>query len=62
MSHDLTSLLLQISELDRQLTNRAAKSIDRLLTLRNWLIGGYIFEFEQNGAVKAIYGTKLEQT
>jgi predicted nuclease of restriction endonuclease-like (RecB) superfamily len=62
MSHDLTSLLLQISELDRQLTNRAAKSIDRMLTLRNWLIGGYIFEFEQNGAVKAIYGTKLEQT
>lgn len=62
MSLDLTSLLFQISDLDRQLTNRAAKSIDRLLTLRNWLIGGYIFEFEQNGAVKAIYGTKLEQT
>lgn len=53
MSLDLTSLLFQISDLDRQLTNRAAKSIDRLLTLHNWLIGGYIFEFEQLSGVSS---------
>jgi hypothetical protein len=62
MSLDLTVLLSQISDLDCQLTSQAAKSIDRLLTMRNWLIGGYIVEYEQKGADKAIYGAKLEQT
>lgn len=62
MSNDLSFLLSQINDLDHQLTNQAAKSIDRLLTMRNWLIGAYIFEYEQNGADKAVYGAKLEQT
>ena len=29
------------------------------LTLRNWLIGFYIREYEQNGADRASYGDKL---
>lgn len=29
------------------------------MTLRNWLIGYYIFEFEQNGKERAEYGTYL---
>lgn len=62
MSLDLAILLSQINELDNQLTSQAAKSIDRLLTMRNWLIGGYIVEYEQKGSDKAIYGTKLEET
>lgn len=62
MSNDLTFLLSQINDLDHQLTNQAAKSIDRLLTMRNWLIGAYIFEYEQNGEDRAVYGAKLEQT
>jgi predicted nuclease of restriction endonuclease-like (RecB) superfamily len=62
MSLDLSVLLSQINDLDIQLTSQAAKSIDRLMTIRNWLIGGYIFEYEQNGADKALYGAKLEQT
>lgn len=38
-----------------------AKSIDKFLTFRNWLIGAYIMEYEQNGADKAEYGSKLEE-
>lgn len=41
-------------------TSRAAKSaVNQLLTLRNWIIGYYIVEFEQNGQDRAAYGTKL---
>ncbi|MBX7222570.1 MAG: PDDEXK nuclease domain-containing protein [Blastocatellia bacterium] len=36
-----------------------ARSINQVLTVRNWLIGAYIFEFEQNGEDRAAYGEKL---
>jgi hypothetical protein len=62
MKNNLNALLSQISQLDGQLTAQAAKSIDRLLTIRNWLIGGYLFEYEQNGSDRANYGSKLELT
>ncbi|MBD2607128.1 DUF1016 family protein [Scytonema hofmannii FACHB-248] len=29
------------------------------MTIRNWLIGAYIFEYEQNGVDRAAYGTQL---
>jgi len=62
MNNDLNALLSEISQLDGQLAAQAAKSIDRLLTIRNWLIGGYLFEYEQNGSDRANYGSKLELT
>ena len=37
----------------------ALKAINRMLTMRNWLIGYYIVEFEQKGKDKAQYGDKL---
>ena len=37
----------------------ANKSVKLLLTLRNWLIGYYIVEYEQKGSDKAKYGDKL---
>ena len=36
-----------------------AKTINTTLTLRNWLIGAYIVEFEQNGEDRAAYGDRL---
>ncbi|MGG6270857.1 DUF1016 N-terminal domain-containing protein [Leptolyngbya sp. AN03gr2] len=36
-----------------------ARSINQTLTLRNWLIGAYIIEFEQNGDDRANYGDAL---
>lgn len=38
---------------------QASKAINVSLTLRNWLIGFYIVEFEQKGDDRAAYGEKL---
>ncbi len=35
--------------------------MNRLLTIRNWLIGYYIVEFEQKGEDRAAYGTQLRE-
>ena len=37
---------------------RASKQVDENFTLRNWLIGFYIIEFELNGQDRAEYGAK----
>ena len=37
----------------------AAGAVNRHLILRNWLIGAYLIEFEQNGEDRAKYGTGL---
>lgn len=42
-----------------QLSTQAVKQVNYLQTIRNWLIGCYIVEFEQNGEDRAIYGQKL---
>ena len=40
------------------LQGNAIKAINYNLTVRNWLIGCYIIEYEQNGDDRAKYGTK----
>lgn len=37
----------------------AARTVDRLLTLRSWLIGAWIVEYEQHGEDRAAYGEAL---
>ena len=39
--------------------SRAFQSVNMNLTLRNWMYGMYIFEYEQNGQDKANYGESL---
>lgn len=41
------------------LQQEAVKSVNISMTVRNWLVGFYIVEFEQNGEDRAIYGDKL---
>lgn len=41
------------------LQQRAVSAVDQNLIARNWLIGFYIVEFEQNGEDRAKYGGKL---
>lgn len=43
------------------LQQTAVKAINKHLTIRNWLIGFYIVEFEQKGEDRAQYGEKLLQ-
>ncbi len=57
----LDKLIGQIKLLDEGLRNEASKSVNRMLTLRNWLIGFYLVEYEQHGEDRAKYGEKLLQ-
>ena len=54
--NQLSNKILQTHEVFQQ---QAARSINKLLTIRNWLIGYFIFEFEQNGEDRAEYGSQL---
>ena len=38
---------------------QAAHAVNLALTSRNWLMGCYIVEFEQNGEDRAAYGEQL---
>jgi predicted nuclease of restriction endonuclease-like (RecB) superfamily len=38
------------------------KQVNTNLSIRNWLIGFYLFEYEQGGADRAIYGESLYRT
>lgn len=58
---NFTALVQQIQQTDSQLKTQAGKAINRALTIRNWLIGHYIVEYEQRGKDRAEYGKKLLQ-
>ena len=53
------SLIGQIQQADQQLTRLASKAVNISLTLRNWLIGYYIAEYELRGQDRADYGEQL---
>lgn len=53
------SLVGAIQNTHLQLQQSALRSVNRHLTIRNWLIGYYTVEFEQNGADRAKYGERL---
>ncbi len=52
-------LLSNIKSIHLQLQDSAAKAVNKLLTIRNWLIGYYIVEYEQNGEDRAQYREML---
>jgi hypothetical protein len=52
-------LVANISYVHEVLQDCASKSINQFLSLRNWLFGYYIVEYEQNGEDKAKYGENL---
>jgi len=56
---DYNQLVLDIRKISRELQDSAVKAINMSLSLRNWLIGYYIVEFEQNGKDRAKYGKQL---
>jgi predicted nuclease of restriction endonuclease-like (RecB) superfamily len=59
---NFTSLVNSIHDTHVTLHESAVKAINKHLTIRNWLIGFYIVEFEQNGDDRARYGEKLLQS
>jgi len=56
---DFTSLIENIYQTHQYLNTQAVKSVNVALTLRNFLFGFYIVEYEQNGNDKPKYGEKL---
>ena len=58
---NFTSLVQSIQQTHTALQAQVNKAINRGLTIRNWLIGFYIAEFEQKGEDRAKYGEKLLQ-
>ena len=48
-----------IVNIHKQTQTSAIKAVNQMFTLRNWLIGCYIVEYEQNGNDRAVYGDKL---
>lgn len=53
------SLIQSITGLHHHFQQQAVKAVNVHLTLRNWLVGYYIVEFEQEGDERAAYGDKL---
>jgi predicted nuclease of restriction endonuclease-like (RecB) superfamily len=52
-------IVSSIVEADKELSLQATRAVNVSLTLRNWLIGLYIAEFEFRGADRAQYAEKL---
>ena len=63
MKNELTfpSLIRAIQRIHDELAAQASRAVNVSLTLRNWLIGFYIREYEQSGKDRAKYGEALLQ-
>lgn len=53
------SLISIIEQTHKHFQQQAVKAVNVSLTIRNYLIGFYIVEFEQKGEDRAVYGSKL---
>jgi len=56
---DFNALVSSIVHIHQESQAFAARAVNVSLTLRNWLIGWRIVEFEQEGADRAAYGDRL---
>ena len=56
---DFEKLVGAIHQVHAELATQASRAVNVSLTLRNWMIGCYIAEYEQNGADRAKYGERL---
>ena len=53
---EFVRLIEGIGTLHTRLQSHAANAVNQALTIRNWLIGFYIVEFELHGKNRASYG------
>ena len=58
MTMNFEELELSVNNLNTVFEENTAKAINRNITARNWLIGYYIVNYEQNGEDRAKYGDK----
>lgn len=48
-----------IKQINEKASSAAKSAVNQLMTLRNWAIGYYIVEYEQDGSDRAEYGSHL---
>jgi predicted nuclease of restriction endonuclease-like (RecB) superfamily len=58
---NFAALVQAIADVHRRTHVTATKAVNMALTLRNWLIGAYIHEYELQGQDRAEYGDRLMQ-
>ena len=56
---DFNTLVEAIQRVDLYCSGQARQAVNLSLTMRNWLIGAHIAEFELHGQDRATYGEKL---
>ena len=56
---DLDSLVAAIADVHVRMQERASRAVNVSLTLRNWIIGAYIAEYELRGDDRAGYGERV---
>ena len=56
---DFAALVRAIADAHERMSAQAVKAVNVSLTLRNWLIGRYIREYELEGSDRAAYGDRL---
>jgi len=59
LSMDFDALVVAIGQVHAQSAAAVSRAINTTLTLRNWVIGWYIREYEQQGADRATYGEAI---
>lgn len=59
MSLSYLTLIDQLAAVHTHTHGRALAAVHRALTWRNWLIGAWIYEYEQGGSDRATYGEGL---
>ena len=57
--YNFEALVTGITETSHYFQQQAQKQVNTALTLRNWLIGAYLVEYELNGTDRAVYGQRL---
>ena len=58
-AQDFTTLVDAVRRVHDECAAAVSRTVNTTLTLRNWLIGSYIRDYEQHGADRAQYGTHL---
>lgn len=60
--NNIEKLVASIQETNQYFLEQVHKQVNIALTVRNWVIGYYIVEYEQSGEDKATYGDKILKT
>lgn len=55
---DIENISIQIENIHSYFCDYANRQVNYAYTLRNWLVGMYLFEIEQKGKDRAEYGEK----